>query len=69
MYILFCYSYIQHLMDALESDDPQPLEEFKADLSRKTPCRAEKRKCIEEEIVSNKQSLWQYHRLSYWCKQ
>lgn len=39
-------------MNALESDSPQELEDFKADLSRKTPCRAEKRKCIEAEIVS-----------------
>lgn len=40
-------------MDALNSDANQPLKEFKADLTRKTPCRAEKRKCIEAEIVSN----------------
>ena len=39
-------------MNALESDSPQEIEDFKADLSRKTPCRAEKRKCIEAEIVS-----------------
>jgi len=39
-------------MDALDSDTSLPLKEFKADLSRKTPCRAEKRKSIEAEIVS-----------------
>ncbi|XP_067949526.1 heart- and neural crest derivatives-expressed protein 2-like [Watersipora subatra] len=44
--------YIQHLMDGLSSDNLQPMQEFKADLSRKTPCRAEKRKCIEAEIAA-----------------
>lgn len=70
IYVFFCiFRYIQHLMDALESETPQSIEEFKADLSRKTPCRAEKRKCIEAEIVSwviYKGYCWVDGRLFIW---
>jgi len=38
-------------MDILDGDGSN-VPEFKADLTRKTPCRADKRKSIEAEIVS-----------------
>lgn len=52
-------------MDGLSSDNLQPMQEFKADLSRKTPCRAEKRKCIEAEIVSIKTILFSFGLYKY----
>ena len=45
-------------MDTLSSETGKPIQEFKADLTRKTPCRAEKRKCIEAEIVSDTLSTY-----------